>query len=388
MTNVTYSLADITKDINIGYLLTPLVAVLEAMSIGKPFARKGHYKFDTSQELLPYGLANILGAFVQSGLPVTGTFSRTALNAASGVRTPAGGIVTGGIVLLALAFATPLFIYIPTASLSVVIILAVIDTMTFHKVWIFWKTNKIDLIPWFVTFVCSLVLGIAYGAFFGVAVSLLMLIYPSFRPKRIKDQKIVSVADGIVVFKLTTGLLFPAAEYVREKIIKFATNAAANVDDANVFGGLVVDCSTMANIDSSALQSIREVLEHLSKKNIHVVFCHLQKQSAGIFRRAHLKHFVAAADIDDAVKLIYEKRDQIPVVITDHSDAATVDRLSIKRQTKLNGGATIQSVGAKNKYKQVSQAGYQQQTIVTIDVSSGNQLACNDMELSDICVHF
>jgi len=51
-------------------------------------------------------------------------------------------IIVGVIVLLALEFATPLFVYIPQAALAVVIILAVIDTMTFHKVYVFWKTNS------------------------------------------------------------------------------------------------------------------------------------------------------------------------------------------------------------------------------------------------------
>jgi MFS superfamily sulfate permease-like transporter len=37
---------------------------------------------------------------------------------------------------------TPLFYYIPHASLGVVIIMAVIDTITFHKLWIFWKTKR------------------------------------------------------------------------------------------------------------------------------------------------------------------------------------------------------------------------------------------------------
>jgi len=45
-------------------------------------------------------------------------------------------------VLLALAFLTPVFYYIPNCSLSCVIIMAVIDMITFHKIWIFWKTNS------------------------------------------------------------------------------------------------------------------------------------------------------------------------------------------------------------------------------------------------------
>ena len=53
-----------------------------------------NYKIETNQELLAIGLANIMGSFVQS-YAVTGSFSRTAVNSQSGVKTPAGGIWTG-----------------------------------------------------------------------------------------------------------------------------------------------------------------------------------------------------------------------------------------------------------------------------------------------------
>ena len=57
------------------------------------FLAKGK-AMDVSQEMLAIGVSNILGSFASS-MPVTGTFSRTAINAASGVQSPAGGIVTG-----------------------------------------------------------------------------------------------------------------------------------------------------------------------------------------------------------------------------------------------------------------------------------------------------
>jgi len=44
--------------------------------------------------MIAIGASNLLGSFVGS-FPVTGSFSRTAINAGSGVRTPLGGIYTG-----------------------------------------------------------------------------------------------------------------------------------------------------------------------------------------------------------------------------------------------------------------------------------------------------
>lgn len=49
---------------------------------------------DASQEMIALGVCNIAGSFVSS-FPTTGSFTRTAVNNASGVVTPAGGLVTG-----------------------------------------------------------------------------------------------------------------------------------------------------------------------------------------------------------------------------------------------------------------------------------------------------
>jgi MFS superfamily sulfate permease-like transporter len=49
---------------------------------------------DASQEFFALGFSNIMSSFVRS-LPLAGSFSRTAVNSASGVKTPLGGLLTG-----------------------------------------------------------------------------------------------------------------------------------------------------------------------------------------------------------------------------------------------------------------------------------------------------
>lgn len=49
---------------------------------------------DATQELFTLSIANILGSFV-SAMPITGSFSRSAVNHASGVATQFGSIYTG-----------------------------------------------------------------------------------------------------------------------------------------------------------------------------------------------------------------------------------------------------------------------------------------------------
>lgn len=57
------------------------------------FAANGK-SVDATQELIAIGISNVGNSFVK-GFPGSGSLSRSAVNNASGVRTPMGGVYTG-----------------------------------------------------------------------------------------------------------------------------------------------------------------------------------------------------------------------------------------------------------------------------------------------------
>lgn len=96
---------------------------------------------DANQEMIALGLCNIFGSFVSS-MPTTGSFTRTAVNNTSGVRTTLGGIVTGSLVLLSLGLLTQTFFYIPKAVLAAVIISAMIFMVDVEMAVTLWRTKS------------------------------------------------------------------------------------------------------------------------------------------------------------------------------------------------------------------------------------------------------
>lgn len=104
------------------------------------FLAKGR-PLDATQEMLALGVCNILGGFVRS-MPTTGSFTRTAVNNASGVQTQMGGIITGSLVLLACGLLTSTFVYIPKASLAAVIIVAMYYMFELESFRILWRTKS------------------------------------------------------------------------------------------------------------------------------------------------------------------------------------------------------------------------------------------------------
>lgn len=138
-TNVTHTTADIFKEEASALIVLPLLAIMGHITIAKAFA--GTSRVDSTQETLCIGISNLIGCFF-SNYPIGGSFSRTTVNAMSGVQTPMGGIYTGVMVLLALQFLTPYFYYIPHASLASVISCCVIFTVDPFIIRPMWKSKR------------------------------------------------------------------------------------------------------------------------------------------------------------------------------------------------------------------------------------------------------
>lgn len=88
------------------------------------------------------GVSNVANSFAQ-GYPGTGALARGAVNNASGVRTPFGGLYTGILVILSLLFLTPLFFYIPKAALAGLIIAAVVFMVEVKVVKPMWRSKSV-----------------------------------------------------------------------------------------------------------------------------------------------------------------------------------------------------------------------------------------------------
>merc|ERR1719215_577711 len=71
-----------------------LIGYMESIAISKNLAAKHKYDLDAGQELLALGMSNFIGSMF-SCYPVTGSFSRSAVNNATGALTQAAGLVTG-----------------------------------------------------------------------------------------------------------------------------------------------------------------------------------------------------------------------------------------------------------------------------------------------------
>ena len=127
--------------------------------------------------MVAIGVTNLLGPFL-GAYPVTGSFSRTAINSKAGVRTPFGGVIAALVVLLAIYALTAVFYYIPSASLSGVIIHAVGDLITPpNTVYRFWKISPIEVVIFFAGVIVTVFSSIEDGIYTTICVSAALLLF-------------------------------------------------------------------------------------------------------------------------------------------------------------------------------------------------------------------
>jgi len=161
-----------------------LLGFMEAISIAKAMAAKTGQRLDPNQELIGQGIANMVGAMAKS-FPVSGSFSRSAVNLQAGAATGLSSVFTSLTVGVTLLFFTPLLYHLPQSVLAAVIMMAVIGLLNVSGFIHAWKAQWYDGLFSVITFLATLITAphLDKGIMIGVVLSLGMFLYKSMRPK-------------------------------------------------------------------------------------------------------------------------------------------------------------------------------------------------------------
>ncbi|XP_065828995.1 sodium-independent sulfate anion transporter-like [Oscarella lobularis] len=283
------------EDLDAALAVIPLMGFLEAISIAQAFARENGYRVDASQELIAIGISNVVASFIQS-YPVTGSFSRTSVNAQSGVRTPLGGVFTGLVVLLALAFLTPLFRYIPEAALAAIIITAVVHMVNVRILKQIFRLGPFELLPWAASFLGTLFLGIQYGILVAAGIHLLFPLYRLMTPRHSCTYR-----DDMAVAKLNEGLYYTGIDQLRDIIHEVIDKPDPDGNFGVRLRVIILDASHMPSMDFTVVQGIEEIVNELKKKDIRLVIAGLQDPIEALLRKADINDLVLMPSVQVAL---------------------------------------------------------------------------------------
>ncbi len=295
-----------------------LVSFMEAMSSCKVIADKTRRPWNENQELIGQGLAKLAAAFCNA-MPVSGSFSRSAMNLASGARSGWSSLVSAALVLLALLLLTSLLHHLPKPALAAMIVLAVAGLINWPAMRLAWLASRDDGIAAGLTFVATIAFApnIQNGILAGILFSLGAFIFRRMKP-RIAVQSLG--LDGVFRDIGTEG-----AELRHGRVVALRFDAALFFVNASFFEEavhgleqdnpelecIVVFADGINILDASGVEMLRDLIRHLREQHITLVISNAKPQFVEVAERTGLMPLLGRENVfashDDALTAVSER---------------------------------------------------------------------------------
>lgn len=259
--------------------LMALIVFVSSSSVASTYARLRGESFDANRELTGLGLANLSGGLFQS-FAVAGGFSRTAINADSGAKTPLASFVTVLVMIAALIAFSSALAPLPYALLGATIMASIIGLIDIATLKSAWQRDRLDGASFLAAFVGVLIFGLNTGLVIGLMVSFASLIWQSSKPhvaivgqlggtghfRNINRHDVVTF-DNLLMLRIDESLFFGNSESVHRRIL----NAMQQYPNANE---IILIMAAVNHIDLTA-QEMLCTLNHelaLQNKRLHFSF--------------------------------------------------------------------------------------------------------------------
>ncbi|CAK9327712.1 unnamed protein product, partial [Citrullus colocynthis] len=211
-------------------LIAALIALTEAIAVGRSFASIKGYSIDGNKEMIAMGLMNIIGSLTSCYI-ATGSFSRTAVNYSAGCESVLSNIVMAITVMVTLQFMTRFLYFTPMAILASIILSALPGLIDINEALHIWKVDKLDFLACLGAFLGVLFHSVEFGLLVAVGISFAKILLISVRPAteevgrlprsdmfcNMKQFPMATKTQGLSIIRINSALLcFANASFIRD----------------------------------------------------------------------------------------------------------------------------------------------------------------------------
>jgi len=310
-----------------------IISFMEAMSSSKIIAIKTRTPWDENQELIGQGFAKVVAAFSQS-MPVSGSFSRSALNLSAGARTGLASVFSALLILLTLLFFTQLLYHLPKPILSAVIMMAVFSLVNVETIKDAWIANRLDGVAAVVTFVATLIFApnIQNGILTGIILSLVLFLFRTMKPRIVvlgedehgvlrsaRRYNLPKLHTRLTAIRFDGQLYFANVSYFEESIL-YLVSSEPELKVILVVG------NGINGLDASGVEMLKNLLERLGQAGISLTFCNLKSTVTDVLKRTGLLETIGQENIFASEKLAIEALNaRLAETDDDSTDTASAD---------------------------------------------------------------
>ncbi len=301
-----------------GALAIVLVGYAESLGAAKTAAEKFGEEIDANQELISYGISNLASSF-SSGFVVVGSLSKTSVAIDGGAISQVSSIVHSLLVVLTLLFLMPLFSDLPHATLSAIVIEAMLGLSNLKYLKRLRLISSLEFGIAMASFLAVLFLDVLPGISLGVVLSLLWLLDRATNPGsailgKLPDEEMYRdiarhpealTIPGLLIFRFNSSLFFPNANNFRSNLLEAIQNASSPVRQ------VLIDAETLNFIDVTAIDMLAKLNHYFQQKDIVLSLARVRDPVRDLMQKMGLEREIGAQyfyeRISDGLQIFLEK---------------------------------------------------------------------------------
>lgn len=274
-----------------------VMIIAQSAATSRVFAVRRHERVDEDADILGLAAANVAAA-VSGAFVVNGSPTQTAMADGAGARSQVAQLIFAGVVMLVLLFLTGPLQYLPRCVLASIVFTIAVGMVDVNGLRAVLKESPGEFYLAIFTAFAVVAIGVEQGILIAIALSLLRHVRHGYRPHTTVFVPGVSgrwtpaaaapgsqTEPGLIVYRFGADLF-----YANET--RFADEVRALVEHApHPVRWVVVDAGAITDIDYSAAQSIRDLMDELGRQGVAMAFARVSSYLRSDFDR----HGITAA---------------------------------------------------------------------------------------------
>lgn len=178
---------DLLSRVANGAFAIAFLSILESSSIAKTLAARSGDRVDLNQQMVSIGMASLANAF-GSGMPASGSLTRSALNHASGARTPVASMISGALLFGGLFLLGPVIGFIPSSALAALVVLVGLSLIRPAEIRLLLRATKSDASVFLLTFASGLLFALDTAIYVGTIASIVLFLHKAAHPQLVEYE--------------------------------------------------------------------------------------------------------------------------------------------------------------------------------------------------------
>jgi len=280
-----------------------VMIIAQSAATSRVYAIRHQERVDENADILGLAAANaaaaVSGAFVVNGSP-----TQTAMADGAGARSQVAQLAFAAIVLVVLLFLTGPLQYLPHCVLASIVFTIAVGMVDVKGLRGILQESQGEFLLAILTAAAVVAIGVEQGILFAIGFSLVRHVRHSYQAHSMvlvpdaggrwepaPAAPGLQTAPGLIVYRYGADLFYANADHFADEVRELVARAPEPVR------WLVFDAEAIGDVDLSAAQTVRNLLEDLNRRGVRVVFGRVNRYLLSDIRRHRISEFIGEGRI-------------------------------------------------------------------------------------------